>query len=69
MKLKIPKAQPGGSQPTDLGLKIGTKEQAFLTEELRAAKDAMKLHKKAITANAWLIPLYEKRLKEIEDEN
>ncbi len=68
MKIKTPKAQPGGSQPTDLGLKIGTKEEVFLNEELRAAKEAIKLHEKAIKANKWLIPLYEKRIKEIEND-
>ena len=52
----------------DLGIKIGTEEEAFITEELKACKASVELHEKAIKANSWLIPIYEKRLKEIEDE-
>ena len=50
-------------------VKIGTKEEAFLTEELEAAKRSIKLQEKAIEANKWLISLYEKRIKEIENES
>ena len=53
----------------DLDVKIGTKEEAFLTEELGAAKKAIELHEKAIEANMFLIPMYEKRIKEIENES
>ena len=52
----------------DLGIKIGTPEEAFLTTELQAAESALDLHEKAIEANSWLISLYKKRITEIEDE-
>lgn len=54
--------------PKDLGLKIGTKEQVFLTEELEANKQALERLKKAIKAIEWINPIIERRLKEIEDE-
>ena len=53
----------------DIGLKIGTSEEAFLTEELIASEKAVEIQKKAIEANEWLIAIYKNRIKEIEDDS
>ena len=53
--------------PKDLGIKIGTPEEVFFTAELKAAESSIELQEKAIEANRWLISLYKKRIKEIEN--
>ena len=61
----------------ELGIEIGTEEEAFITAELKAAKEQLKsiekivenkTHEKMIQDTKWLISLFEKRLKELENE-
>jgi len=51
----------------ELGIEIGTEEEKFFTDELEACNKAIELHEKSIEANKWLIDVYKKRLKDIND--
>ena len=64
-----------GSKVFDLGIKMGSPEEVFLTSELEAVKEAVKKYKenikmmtKAIEDAKFLSDIYKKRIKEIEYE-
>ena len=52
----------------DLGVKIGTKEQGFLEEELRTNEKSEEALYKAIDALQWMNPIIKKRIKELDKE-
>ena len=56
-------------EPKDLGIKIGTKEEAFLTAEVKGLEQSKEIAKKNLEQINWITSIYNKRIKEIEDES
>ena len=52
----------------EIDFKIGTEEQSFLEDELKANEHAIEVSKKAIEAAGWMCIIIKKRIKEIENE-
>ena len=53
--------------PKDLGIKIGTPEEAFLTAEVKGLENSKEIAKKNLEQIEWIKDIYNKRIKEIEN--
>ena len=49
-------------------VKIGTQEEVFLTAEVKGLETSKEISEKNLEQIEWIKAIYDKRIKEIEDE-